>query len=290
MTTETVSPDTHRSDLPLIGFNGKDVPSDAIINACVHCGLCLSSCPTYRETGVETSSPRGRIYLMKAVSEGQIGLESAVFQHQMSECLNCRACEAVCPSGVQYGAILEASRAQVTQARIQASQNGAASNGTIKPYIWWQRALRWIVFNQLFQYMTLFRGFARILWLYQRSGVQWLARTSGLLKLMGMQDMEVLLPAMSDQFVVPQGQVYRAEGERRHVVALVTGCIMSTSAAHVHEATLRVLQKNGCDVILPPGQGCCGALHTHGGDMDGGRNLARRNIVASRNWRLMRLL
>lgn len=280
MTTETVTPHTHPSDRPLIGFNGKDVPSDALINACVHCGLCLSSCPTYRETGVETSSPRGRIYLIKAVSEGKIGLESTVFQHQMSECLNCRACEAVCPSGVQYGAILEASRAQVTQARIQASHNGGASNGMIKPYAWWQRALRWMVFNQLFQHMTLFRGFARSIWLYQRSGAQWLARTSGLLKLIGMQDMEALLPAMSDQFIVPQGQVYRAEGERRYVVVLFTGCIMSTAAAHVHEATLRVLQKNGCDVILPPGQGCCGALHTHGGDMDGGRNLARRNIAA----------
>ncbi len=280
VTTETVTPDTRRSDLPLIGFNGKDAPSDAMINACVHCGLCLSSCPTYRETGVETSSPRGRIYLMKAVSEGQIGLESPVFQHQMSECLNCRACEAVCPSGVQYGAILEASRAQITQARLRVSQHGAASNAPIKPYAWWQRVLRWLVFNQLFKHMTLFRGFARSIWLYQRSGGQWLARTSGLLKRIGMQDMEALLPAMSDRFVVPQGQVYRAEGERRYVVALVTGCIMSTSAAHVHAATLRVLQKNGCDVILPPGQGCCGALHTHGGDMDGGRELARRNIVA----------
>src|SRR5436190_17704218 len=95
-----------------VPFAGPDIPSDDLLNACVRCGLCLSSCPTYRETGLEMASPRGRIYLMKAVSDGQIPLASKTFQHQMSLCLNCRACEAVCPSGVQYGAILEASRAQ----------------------------------------------------------------------------------------------------------------------------------------------------------------------------------
>src|SRR3954471_23061765 len=100
-----------------VAFAGADIPSEAVINTCVHCGLCLSSCPTYRETGLEMFSPRGRIYLMKAVADGRIGLESDVFQEQMSACLNCRACEAVCPSGVQYGQILESSRTQLEQAR-----------------------------------------------------------------------------------------------------------------------------------------------------------------------------
>ena len=106
----------HEIDTAHVPFAGYDMPSDAIINTCVHCGLCLSACPTYRETGLEMSSPRGRIYLMKAVSEGRIGLESKVFQEQMSQCLNCRACEAVCPSGVHYGSILEASRTQLVEA------------------------------------------------------------------------------------------------------------------------------------------------------------------------------
>jgi glycolate oxidase iron-sulfur subunit len=269
------------SDLPLIGFGPKDRPSDAIINACVHCGLCLSSCPTYRETGMEMSSPRGRIHLMKAVSEGQIGLDSAVFQHQMSECLNCRACEAVCPSGVDYGKILEASRAQLAQAREQAtSSNGALPTGEITARPLWQQVLRGVVFRGLFDRMELFRAFSGAMALYQRSGAQWLARTSGILRLIGMDEMETLLPPLSRSFVVPQGQIYRAEGPRRYTVALLTGCIMSTAFAEVHMATIRVLQKNGCDVLLPPDQGCCGALHSHSGMLDGARELARRNIAA----------
>jgi glycolate oxidase iron-sulfur subunit len=116
--------------------------------------------------------------------------------------------------------------------------------------------------------------------LYQRSGVQRLARSSGLLRRIGMADMESMLPPLSSSFTVPQGQIYRAEGERRYTVAMLTGCIMSTAFAEVHDATIRVLQKNGCDVILPPEQGCCGALHSHGGDLEGARHLARCNIAA----------
>src|SRR6266545_3180321 len=216
-----------------VPFACADIPSEAVISTCVHCGLCLSSCPTYRETGLEMYSPRGRIYLMKAVADGRIGLESEVFQEQMSACLNCRACEAVCPSGVEYGQILEASRTQIEQAR---------EDGRLPPHPW-------------------------------------------LLKL---DETEMLLPPISDRFVVPQGQIYPAEpglngvedGQARYHVALLVGCIMSTAFANVHEATIRVLQKNGCEVLLPPDQGCCGALHVHGGDMDGGRELARRNIAA----------
>lgn len=267
--------------IPLVPFSAQDKPSSDIINTCVHCGLCLSSCPTYRETGLEMSSPRGRIYLMKAVDEGRIGLESEVFQEQMSQCLNCRACEAVCPSGVQYGAILEASRAQVEQAKAQAGAASPAPAGQpIGPRPLWQRLLRGAVFGALFKDMRLFRAFSASMRLYQQSGAQWLARRSGLLKLIGMDATETMLPPISGRFTVPQGQIFPAEGQRRATVAVLTGCIMGTAFANVHEATIRVLQKNGCEVILPPGQGCCGALHTHGGDLDGGRELARRNIEA----------
>lgn len=254
-----------------VPFAGADTPSDAIINTCVHCGLCLSSCPTYRETGLEMFSPRGRIYLMKGVADGRIGMESDVFQEQMSACLNCRACEAVCPSGVQYGQILEASRTQIEDAR---------DDGRLPPHPWPVQLLRSGVFGVLFKRLELFRGFSRMMWLYQRSGVQALARQSGLLKLLGLADTEALLPPMSNAFTVPQGQIYPAEGTARYHVALLTGCVMATAFADVHAATLRVLRKNGCEVILPPDQGCCGALHVHGGDMDGGRELARRNIAA----------
>lgn len=254
-----------------VAFAGADIPSDAVINTCVHCGLCLSSCPTYRETGLEMFSPRGRIYLMKAVAEGRIGMESDVFQEQMSACLNCRACEAVCPSGVQYGQILEAARAQIEQAR---------ADERLTPHPWPVRLLRGGVFGVLFKRLELFRLFSRLMWLYQRSGAQTLARRSGLLRALGLDATEALLPPMSDRFVAPSGQIYPAEGQPRYHVALLAGCIMSTAFAEVHQATIRVLQKNGCAVLLPPDQGCCGALHIHGGDMGGGRELARRNIAA----------
>jgi glycolate oxidase iron-sulfur subunit len=216
-------------------------------------------------------SPRGRIYLMKAVADGRIGLESDVFQEQMSACLNCRACEAVCPSGVEYGQILEASRTQIEQAR---------EDGRLPPHPWVVKLMRGGAFGLMFKRLELFRLFSRLMWLYQRSGAQAIARR-GILKLLKLDQTETLLPPISDRFVVPQGQVYPAESDQtRYHVALLAGCIMSTAFADVHAATIRVLQKNGCEVLLPPDQGCCGALHVHGGDMDGGRELARRNIAA----------
>jgi glycolate oxidase iron-sulfur subunit len=252
-------------------FAGADIPNDDVINKCVHCGLCLSSCPTYRETGLEMFSPRGRIYLMKAVAEGRIGMESEVFQEQMSACLNCRACEAVCPSGVQYGQLLEASRAQLEQAR---------EEGRLPPHPWLVRLMRGGTFGLMFKRLGLFRLFSRLIWLYQRSGAQAIARRSGILGRLGLDETEALLPRISDRFLAPQSQIYAAEGAARYHVALLAGCIMSTAFAEVHRATIRVLQKNGCEVIVPPDQGCCGALHVHGGDMEGGRELARRNIAA----------
>jgi glycolate oxidase iron-sulfur subunit len=265
----------------LLGFRGSDIPDDSIINACIHCAMCLPACPTYRETGLEMSSPRGRIHLMKAVGEGQIGLNNEVFQHQMSECLNCRACEAVCPSGVQYGAILEASRAQLEQARTQAlAPPDSAAGPALAPRPRWQRALRTAVFDLLFRRLEYFRAFSTAMRLYQRSGAQSLARRSGLLRLLKLDEMESMLPPISHAFTIPQGQIYRAVGERRATVALLSGCIMSTAFAHVHEATIRVLQHNGCEVLLPPDQGCCGALHSHSGNLEGARTLARENIAA----------
>lgn len=254
-----------------VPFSGADTPSNAVINTCVHCGLCLSACPTYRETGLEMSSPRGRIYLMKAVADGRIGMESDVFQEQMSQCLNCRACEAVCPSGVQYGSLLEAARTQIEQAK---------DEQRLPPHPRLVKLMRAGVFGALFARLELFRLFSRLLWLYQRTGVQAVARRSGVLRRLKLDESEALLPPINDRFTVPQGQIFPAVGTTRYHVALISGCIMSTAFADVHEATVRVLQKNGCQVILPPDQGCCGALHVHGGDMDGGRMLARRNIAA----------
>lgn len=250
---------------PREGFTGRDVPSDELINTCVRCGYCLTSCPTYVETGVETSSPRGRIYLMKAVSEGRLDVTSPGFIQQMYECLDCRACEAVCPSGVQYGKLVEPARTQVER-------------HMRRP--WWQRLLRAATFRLVFRDLRLFRALSTAFKLYQRSGLQWLVRQTGLLRPLGLAETERYLPRLSSRFFVPRGQVYPAPGVQRARVALFAGCIMSTAFARVDRATARVLVKNGCEVVAPPAQGCCGALNVHGGDLDSARTLMKRNIAA----------
>src|SRR5262249_47495449 len=116
----------------------------------------------------------------------------------------------------------------------------------IAPHPWWQRATRWLVFGNLFKHLALLRLFSVAMALYQRSGIQWLARRSGLLKLLGLEEMESMLPPISGVFTIPQGQIFRSEGQRRYSVALLSGCIMSTAFAEIHQATIRVLQKNGC--------------------------------------------
>lgn len=251
-------------DIPR-GFSGIDQPENVLIDACVRCGFCLTSCPTYVETRRETSSPRGRIYLMKAVSEGRLDITSPGFVHQMYECLDCRACEAVCPSGVQYGKLVEPARSQVERAN---------------PRPLWQRALRTATFKGLFGDLRVFRAASTVFKLYQRSGVQWAVRRSGVLKPFGLDEMEGFLPKMSGRFFVPAGQVYHPAGERRARVALFGGCIMGTAFARVDRATARVLARNGCEVVVPPAQGCCGALNIHSGDLESGRDLMRRNIAA----------
>jgi glycolate oxidase iron-sulfur subunit len=246
-------------------FNGPDAPDVDVIRSCVHCGFCLSSCPTYRITQRERSSPRGRIWLMKQVSTGKLELLDPIFEEEMSLCLNCRACEAVCPSGVHYGEILEASRAQIESHR----------EAPIK-----ERVTKSLAFNVLFGDMRRFRAANRAMKLYQRSGLQGAVRRTRLLDLVGLNDAERMLPRVSERFMVPHGETVRTTAERRGHVALFTGCIMSTAYADVHEATIRVLNLNGYDVTLVADQGCCGALHVHAGEPDGGRALARKNIDA----------
>src|SRR4051795_2300859 len=152
------------------GFSGDDIPEEDLLHACVHCGMCLSSCPTYRITGQEMSSPRGRLWLMNAVAEGRMDLLDPVFDEQMYQCLNCRACEAVCPSGVQYGPLVEAARSQLEQHRPRPVQ---------------QRALRRAALGWLFGEAGRFRAFVGATRLYQRTGAAAIARKTGILKAMG---------------------------------------------------------------------------------------------------------
>lgn len=253
------------------GFQGRDIPDPRIVQRCVRCGLCLPHCPTYLETLRETSSPRGRIHLIEAVGRGQLGLTDPGFVRQMYQCLDCRACEAACPSGVEYGKLVESARTQIERAL---------------PGTPLKRGLRWLVLTKLFGDMRVFRLFNRLLFYYQRSGLQWLARHLGVLRLLRLHEMESLLPAMPATFLVPADQHYEpastsgSVGQPVQSVVVFAGCIMSTAFAETGRATLRVLRAHGCSVGLPAGQGCCGALTVHAGDLDGARVLARRNIEA----------
>ena len=187
--------------------------------------------------------------------------------HQMSECLDCRACEAVCPSGVAYGQLLEPARTQIERAT--SHRRG-----------FFERLTRDFALKTMFSNSAWMRAAAGLLRFYQRSGLQGFARSSGLLRSLGLEEVEALAPPVSDRFFVPNGQRARARGEQKLTAFMHAGCVMQVAFAQVDEATVRVLQRSGCDVVVPAGQGCCGAIAVHAGEMDLGRDLAKRNIVA----------
>ena len=249
---------------PSLLFSGPDAPEEADLYKCVHCGFCLQACPTYLETGLETESPRGRIALMKAVNEGRIGMTESVVRH-WDLCIQCRACEVACPSGVPYGSLIEATMAQVERKR---------EVGLI-PRLAAGLALNHVIPNQRFLEVTV--GLARI---YQKSGVQRLLRKSGLLRLMSgsLADMESSMPPVSDRFFKAQGQVSSPQSTARSRVALLSGCVMPLFSGPEMEAVVRVLNRNGCEVVVPEGQACCGAIHSHVGDLETTRSMARQNI------------
>ena len=242
-----------------------DSPQQADLDRCVHCGLCLNACPTYRELGVEMDSPRGRIYQMVQVAEGQPISDS--YREHIDLCLACRACESACPSGVQYGRLVEAARAEI-------------ETSTRRP--WLTRAVRNFVFRKLLPSPALLTGAGAMLYIYQFTGLQRLLRGTGVLRLFGSLGVRESLapPAQIPFFFRQTGKTFPAEGRRRYRVAMMSGCIANVSFARLNEATVRVLQKNGCEVVIPEGQGCCGALHVHAGIRDMARTLARRNIDA----------
>jgi glycolate oxidase iron-sulfur subunit len=251
---------TVNADTVVRGFSGDDVPDASVYDACIRCGLCLQSCPTYLETSVETSGPRGRISLVRAVGEGQLDLLSPGFVEQMSQCLDCRACAAVCPSGVQYGRLIEPARAQIRRA--QAEREGAMTC-----------VARYVTLHVLFKRLGVMRLAAWFARIAQLTGLQSLAA------LFGMRDLVALAPRLSGRPFVARGQRYETAGAQG-VAFLHTGCIMHVAFPEVHEATVRMLRRAGLTVIVPADQGCCGAIAVHAGEADLGREMARRNIAA----------
>ena len=232
---------------------------------CIHCGLCLEHCPTYLDLGLETESPRGRIALMRAVYEGRLAPTPDVQQH-WDLCLGCRACEAVCPSGVPYGRLIEATRAWT-------------ATHTRRPLS--ERLLRRLAFSWLLPSQGRLRAAGFLLLMYQRSGLQWLVRTTGLLRLApGLRKAEEGLPKVPARFFAAKGQVYPARGVRQRRVGLLAGCVMPIFQSSTMEAAVQVLVENGCEVVVPQGQGCCGALNVHSGEQARAREMARKNVQA----------
>jgi glycolate oxidase iron-sulfur subunit len=235
------------------------------VNQCVHCGLCLAYCPTFSELGTEMDSPRGRIFLVKSLAEGRMTMSDSTVRH-LSLCLDCRACETVCPAGVPYGRLIEAAKAEIERRR---------PGGPIR------RIFRWLNFGLLLGHPRLLTLAASAARLYQASGLQALARRSGLIRqlpgtLPAWDALLPMVPAKAERAAPPR--LTPADGPRRARVALLTGCVQSVIFGAHNRATVRVLAKNGCEVVVPEGQGCCGALNAHGGDHARALAMARSTI------------
>ncbi len=247
-TTEEI---TTKSKVPSL-----DLPE---LYRCVHCGLCLNQCPTYRVLRLETESPRGRIHLVKAAADGRIELNER-FEEHLYLCLLCRACESACPSGVQYGHIAETARQMIGPPGSKLA-----------------RAVLNFAFTRLLPYPGRLRLAVSILRLYQRTGLQRFIR---LLLPTKLREMDSMLPVIPSRFFKPQTSALPAIGDHRARVAMLDGCVMPLLFGDVNEATVRVLRRNGCEVVFPKDQICCGALNIHNGESAAAKMMARRNIDA----------
>lgn len=240
---------------------------DELLN-CMRCGFCLPSCPTYIETkGNEAASPRGRIALMKAVVDGKYEPDQN-FENQLSLCLGCRACEPACPSGVKYGHLLE---------------EALDILHTQKKYSPPVKLLRRVIFDGIFPYPSRMRGLNGLLWFYQTSGVQKVARATKMTSIVGkhLSTFERVLPSIPSPAKMKNRPSHvEAEGEVKNKVAFFSGCLMDTMFMETNDSTLFLLKKANCDVVIPQTQNCCGALHAHSGEKDTAIDLAKKNIVA----------
>ena len=239
-------------------FSGGDIPSPSLIDKCVHCGFCLPTCPTYLLWGEEMDSPRGRIYLMKAGVEGRVAMTSTFVQH-FDRCLGCLACVTACPSGVQYGPLIEKTRAQIEQHH--------------------NRTLGDRLFRALLMALVPYPRRMRI-------ALMPLAIAGGLIRRIGRLLSGRIGAALALSPPVTFGSLFDRLPERtapsgasRLSVAVLTGCVQRLAFADVNRATVRVLAAEGCTVMAPATQGCCGALPLHAGEIEQARRLARHNIA-----------
>ena len=238
--------------------------------ACVHCGLCLEACPTYVHTGDENDSPRGRIYLMRATEEGRLAVESDSFRKHISRCLGCRACEQACPAGVEYGQLLEAARSDLS--KVPAQQRGMTS-----------RLFRFVL-RRIWLHPARLRFAFTLARLTRDAGLPRLLVKLKLARLISPRFEFALALLDSSSAVLEQGKKKFEPGSKseasRARAQLFTGCVTEGLFSRINRATARVLEANRCSVNTPDEQDCCGALHAHAGDLEGARELARRNLDA----------
>jgi glycolate oxidase iron-sulfur subunit len=246
----------------------KDPPDENKWADCVHCGMCLESCPTYEITGQEQHSPRGRVHLIKSVAEGKLEVNEH-FMDPVFACLDCRACTTACPADVNVGGLIEEARGQIRQAM---------------PLTGWKGFVSKFFLKGLFPHPERLNVVRSLLKFYQKSGLQKVVRKTGLINMLPQHlvEMESILPEVNEPVrkKYKNVKVIKAKGETKHKVALLTGCVMDVMFSDINEATIRVLTRNGNDVIIPQNQTCCGALHVHAGDRETGRKLAKQNIEA----------
>ncbi len=240
----------------------------SVLQQCMHCGMCLPTCPTYVETKLERNSPRGRIALMRSIADGESGVTQA-FGAEMYYCLGCLACETACPAGVKYAELFETARTEVERAQVMPGSE--------------RRFWRWLALKIIFTRPWLLRLIGRLLGWYQRCGMETLLRRVGYFGLLpkAFADLEKQSPRMSTEFsdrlIAP---VEKPKSATKWRVGLLTGCIQDLAFSDINRATADVLLANGCEVVTPRAQSCCGSLHAHNGALDLARQLARRQLDA----------
>ncbi|MCM3714901.1 (Fe-S)-binding protein [Alkalihalobacillus oceani] len=246
----------------------KDQPDENKWADCVHCGMCLESCPTYELTGQEQHSPRGRVHLIKSVAEGKLVVNEQ-FSDPVFACLDCRACTTACPADVDVGGLIEEARGQIRQAM---------------PLTGWKGQVSKLFLQGIFPHQSRLHSLGQLLKLYQKTGVQKVVRKTGLTKIMPkhLAQMEAVMPTIARPVMkrYKNQETIPAKGEKKQEIAFLTGCVMDVMFSDINQATINVLTRNGNEVTIPKNQTCCGALHVHAGDRDMGRKLAKQNIEA----------
>jgi len=242
----------------------------SIVQQCMHCGMCLPTCPTYVETLQERSSPRGRIALMRGVADGKLDVNEA-FAEEMYFCLGCLACQTACPAGVNYAELIETARAEVERRNVLGTPQ--------------RNLIRSLLLRRLFTSRRRLHLLGRLLRFYQVSGVEHAVRALGLMRLAPkkLRELETLSPRMSPRFtheLYARNYVSSNPTSPAYRVGLIVGCVADISFSHVNADTIEVLQANGCEVVLPKAQQCCGSLHGHNGEVGTARDLARANLDA----------